>query len=71
MYPCRRLFTLSNPRHVNKFNRLCSIKRFFVCQSRDSEVTVALKGFTCKRRIGLTGTALQNSMKELWCLLDW
>ena len=25
----------------------------------------------CKRRIGLTGTALQNKYEELWCLLDW
>jgi len=37
----------------------------------NSGVTRALKSFSCKMRIGLTGTALQNKYEELWCLLDW
>ena len=36
-----------------------------------SGITRALKAFSCKIRIGLTGTALQNKYEELWCLLDW
>eukprot|EP00095_Tigriopus_kingsejongensis_P000343 maker-scaffold194_size270518-snap-gene-1.28 protein:Tk00343 transcript:maker-scaffold194_size270518-snap-gene-1.28-mRNA-1 annotation:"hypothetical protein CAPTEDRAFT_223034" len=36
-----------------------------------ARVTQALKGLRCRRRIGLTGTLLQNKYDELWCLLDW
>ncbi|KAJ3416864.1 hypothetical protein HDV05_008449 [Chytridiales sp. JEL 0842] len=37
-----------------------------------SQTTRALKSFdqvTC--RYGLTGTAIQNNYKDLWCILDW
>ncbi|KAG1700925.1 DNA excision repair protein ERCC-6-like 2 [Nymphon striatum] len=34
-------------------------------------ITKTLKSIKIKRRFGLTGTVMQNSMKELWCLLDW
>ncbi|XP_071855137.1 uncharacterized protein [Apostichopus japonicus] len=37
----------------------------------NSQITVALKKINTKRRYGLTGTALQNKMGELWCVLDW
>lgn len=37
-------------------------------QARVTEVMKALK---CNVRIGLTGTILQNNMKELWCVMDW
>lgn len=36
-----------------------------------SGITVAMKNLVCHKRIGLTGTALQNKYDELWCLLDW
>jgi superfamily II DNA or RNA helicase len=36
-----------------------------------SKITEAMKSIRCRRRIGLTGTLLQNSYDELWCVLDW
>lgn len=36
-----------------------------------SSTTEAFNTFLCPARFGLTGTALQNSYKELWGLLDW
>eukprot|EP00094_Tigriopus_californicus_P010514 TCALIF_10142-PA protein Name:"Similar to ERCC6L2 DNA excision repair protein ERCC-6-like 2 (Bos taurus)" AED:0.30 eAED:0.30 QI:0/0/0/0.5/1/1/2/0/963 len=36
-----------------------------------ARVTQALKSLNCRRRIGLSGTLLQNKYDELWCLLDW
>ncbi|KAJ8040811.1 DNA excision repair protein ERCC-6-like 2 [Holothuria leucospilota] len=37
----------------------------------NSQITAALKEIPTRRRFGLTGTALQNKMAELWCVLDW
>ncbi|KAL8605870.1 hypothetical protein ACOMHN_040514 [Nucella lapillus] len=36
-----------------------------------AQTTQSLRTLRCLRRYGLTGTALQNSMAELWCILDW
>ncbi|KAM4877304.1 DNA excision repair protein ERCC-6-like 2 isoform 2-T2 [Thomomys bottae] len=36
-----------------------------------ARVTEVMKALRCNVRIGLTGTILQNSMKELWCVMDW
>ncbi|XP_078242302.1 DNA excision repair protein ERCC-6-like 2 isoform X2 [Pogona vitticeps] len=36
-----------------------------------SQTTKTMKALTCKVRLGLTGTILQNNMKELWCVMDW
>ncbi|MEJ1284924.1 excision repair cross-complementing rodent repair deficiency complementation group 6 like 2 [Cricetulus griseus] len=36
-----------------------------------ARVTQVMKALKCKVRIGLTGTVLQNNMKELWCVMDW
>lgn len=36
-----------------------------------SKITRAYHQFVCKRRFGLTGTAIQNSYNELWTILDW
>ncbi|KAL8203378.1 UNVERIFIED_CONTAM: hypothetical protein K2H54_050528 [Gekko kuhli] len=36
-----------------------------------AQVTKTMKALTCNIRIGLTGTILQNNMKELWCVMDW
>ncbi|KAL8291266.1 hypothetical protein RQP46_002244 [Phenoliferia psychrophenolica] len=36
-----------------------------------SQTTIAFHQFATKCRIGLTGTAVQNRLAELWCLLDW
>ncbi|XP_074251700.1 DNA excision repair protein ERCC-6-like 2 isoform X3 [Saimiri boliviensis] len=36
-----------------------------------ARVTEVMKALKCNVRIGLTGTILQNNMKELWCVMDW
>ncbi|XP_028747547.1 DNA excision repair protein ERCC-6-like 2 isoform X1 [Peromyscus leucopus] len=36
-----------------------------------ARVTEVMKALKCQARIGLTGTILQNNMKELWCVMDW
>ncbi|XP_006167886.2 DNA excision repair protein ERCC-6-like 2 isoform X1 [Tupaia chinensis] len=36
-----------------------------------ARVTEVMKSLKCNVRIGLTGTILQNNMKELWCIMDW
>ncbi|XP_049999847.1 DNA excision repair protein ERCC-6-like 2 isoform X3 [Alexandromys fortis] len=36
-----------------------------------ARITEVMKAVKCKVRIGLTGTILQNNMKELWCVMDW
>ncbi|XP_034955715.2 DNA excision repair protein ERCC-6-like 2 isoform X1 [Zootoca vivipara] len=36
-----------------------------------SQITQTMKALKCKVRLGLTGTILQNNMKELWCVMDW
>ncbi|GJF00382.1 P-loop containing nucleoside triphosphate hydrolase protein [Phanerochaete sordida] len=35
------------------------------------KITRAFHRFACKRRVALTGTAIQNNFDELWALLDW
>ncbi|KAJ7128131.1 P-loop containing nucleoside triphosphate hydrolase protein [Mycena crocata] len=37
----------------------------------NSKTSIAYNNFTCIRRFGLTGTAIQNSYDELWTILDW
>uniref|UniRef100_A0A7N9ATX9 Excision repair cross-complementation group 6-like 2 n=1 Tax=Mastacembelus armatus TaxID=205130 RepID=A0A7N9ATX9_9TELE len=38
----------------------------------NSQITQAMKDLRCKvRKIGLTGTILQNNLEELWCVMDW
>ncbi|NXV95504.1 ER6L2 protein, partial [Calonectris borealis] len=36
-----------------------------------AQITQTMKSLKCSIRIGLTGTILQNNMKELWCVMDW
>ncbi|KAM4639647.1 DNA excision repair protein ERCC-6-like 2 isoform 7-T8 [Amazona ochrocephala] len=36
-----------------------------------AQITQTMKSLKCSVRIGLTGTILQNDMKELWCVMDW
>ncbi|KAM6363636.1 DNA excision repair protein ERCC-6-like 2 isoform 1-T1 [Pluvialis apricaria] len=36
-----------------------------------AQITQTMKSLKCSVRIGLTGTILQNNMKELWCVIDW
>ncbi|TFK69776.1 hypothetical protein BDN72DRAFT_585227 [Pluteus cervinus] len=36
-----------------------------------AKITQAYHQFTCLRRFGLTGTAIQNSYSEMWTILDW
>ncbi|NXK44226.1 ER6L2 protein, partial [Chauna torquata] len=35
-----------------------------------AQLTQTMKSLKCGVRIGLTGTILQNNMKELWCVMD-
>ncbi|KAK3612352.1 hypothetical protein CHS0354_011070 [Potamilus streckersoni] len=36
-----------------------------------AQTTQALRAINTRKRYGLTGTALQNNLTELWCLMDW
>uniref|UniRef100_A0A8D0L3E3 DNA excision repair protein ERCC-6-like 2 n=1 Tax=Sphenodon punctatus TaxID=8508 RepID=A0A8D0L3E3_SPHPU len=36
-----------------------------------AQITQTMKALKCSVHIGLTGTILQNNMKELWCVMDW
>lgn len=36
-----------------------------------SKITVAYNRFACEVRFGLTGTAIQNTYRELWTVLNW
>ncbi|NXC33094.1 ER6L2 protein, partial [Campylorhamphus procurvoides] len=36
-----------------------------------AQITQTMKSLKCSVRVGLTGTILQNNMKELWCVMDW
>lgn len=42
-----------------------------IWQGLQAQVTQALRTVKTRRRYGLTGTALQNNMTELWSILDW
>lgn len=37
----------------------------------NSQITQAMKELSCRVRVGLTGTILQNNLEELWCVMDW
>ncbi|KAF6750783.1 P-loop containing nucleoside triphosphate hydrolase protein [Ephemerocybe angulata] len=36
-----------------------------------AQLTRALESYTCPVRIGMTGTAIQNSYMEMWTILNW
>ncbi len=40
-------------------------------KNESAKITLAYHQFRCLRRFGLTGTAIQNSYKEMWTILDW
>ncbi|XP_037071357.1 DNA excision repair protein ERCC-6-like 2 [Pollicipes pollicipes] len=40
-------------------------------KSMTSLVTQALGRLECRRRVGLSGTVVQNDLREFWCVLDW
>ena len=42
-----------------------------IIKGRTSETTLAMNEINALCRIGLTGTAIQNSYDELWTLLNW
>lgn len=48
---------------------MCGVSLLF--QEPKSLITKAMMKIKVRRRFGLTGTALQNNLKELWCLLNW
>ena len=47
------------------------ILTFYHDQGQQAQVTQALRTIKTHRRYGLTGTALQNNMREIWSILDW
>ena len=56
------------------FRIMYTVKHQFLViflQAPKAKITKALKQINTLRRYGLTGTALQNEMTELWCVLDW
>lgn len=40
-------------------------------KNAEAKLTDAFNSFECQVRFGLTGTAIQNSYRELWTILDW
>lgn len=62
-------------RHIDKLDTLpwsCVIvDEAHRLKSITSKLTQAFHQFACPRRIGLTGTAIQNSYDEMWTILDW
>lgn len=40
-------------------------------KNKDSGITKEMKEFSCKNRIVLTGTPIQNNLKELWAIFDF
>jgi len=40
-------------------------------KNKKSKLAAAFSRFTCMRRFGLTGTAIQNSYDEMWAIADW
>ena len=59
--------TISFPKNFLHFSKMWKWANDHIDQSMFNSV----KFVVCKRRYGLTGTALQNKYSELWCLLDW
>lgn len=40
-------------------------------KSPKASITKAMQSLPTRLRYGLTGTAIQNRLSELWCLLHW
>ncbi|CAM9179367.1 unnamed protein product, partial [Phaeothamnion confervicola] len=40
-------------------------------KNNKAKTCLALKEVATKRRIAMTGSPLQNNLKELWCVVDW
>lgn len=61
-----------NKEHLNQMNWAAVIvDEVHKIKGLKAQTTQALRSIKCKRRYGLTGTALQNNMMELWSILDW
>lgn len=76
-----KLYRLEKGRFLNLFPFLLSLNSLewsavivdeaHRIKNPKARVTEVMKALKCNVRIGLTGTILQNNMKELWCVMDW
>ncbi|XP_064032835.1 DNA excision repair protein ERCC-6-like 2 [Pogoniulus pusillus] len=61
--------------YLDEFNRVewsaVIVDEAHRLKNPNAQITQTLKSLKCNVRIGLTGTILQNNMKELWCVMDW
>ncbi|KFP74353.1 Putative DNA repair and recombination protein RAD26-like, partial [Apaloderma vittatum] len=61
--------------HLDEFNNIdwsaVIVDEAHRIKNPKAQITQTMKSLKCTVRIGLTGTILQNNMKELWCVMDW
>ncbi|XP_071588061.1 DNA excision repair protein ERCC-6-like 2 isoform X1 [Heliangelus exortis] len=61
--------------HLDEFNSIewsaVIVDEAHRIKNPKAQITQTMKSLKCSVRIGLTGTILQNNMKELWCVMDW
>uniref|UniRef100_A0A8C3MHH5 Uncharacterized protein n=1 Tax=Geospiza parvula TaxID=87175 RepID=A0A8C3MHH5_GEOPR len=61
--------------YLDEFNRIewsaVIVDEAHRIKNPKAQITQTMKSLKCRVRIGLTGTILQNNMKELWCVMDW
>ncbi|NXF22718.1 ER6L2 protein, partial [Rhodinocichla rosea] len=61
--------------HLDEFNSIewsaVIVDEAHRIKNPKAQITQTMKSLKCRVRIGLTGTILQNNMKELWCVMDW
>ncbi|NXD85050.1 ER6L2 protein, partial [Halcyon senegalensis] len=61
--------------HLDEFNSIewsaVIVDEAHRIKNPKAQITQTMKSLKCTVRIGLTGTILQNNMKELWCVMDW
>ena len=63
---------LQNAKSLNALDwELAIFDECHTIKNPNSATGVAAKGLQCKRRIGLTGTLMQNNMMEMYCTLSW
>lgn len=51
--------------------RYCVLDEGHKIKNEKSDISSALQGLRCEYRLLLTGTPLQNNLKEMWALLHW
>ncbi|KXT17139.1 hypothetical protein AC579_2027 [Pseudocercospora musae] len=51
--------------------RYCVLDEGHKIKNNESDISLALQGLSAEYRLLLTGTPLQNNLKEMWALLHW